>query len=412
MTDPIRPPPLRDPLAVRPMGHVPPAKRSRAAMAMASRAAHGLFVLQACTSCEAVSYPPRDRCPACWGALEWRNLPIGGEVLAETTIRTSTDKYFRDHLPWRTGTVRLDAGPVVTAHLHGAVAVGARVRMALKLDRGGAPALFALPDKETPNMQDDPQLRQFIASPKHRRVLVSDGRTALGQAVASALVKCGAQTVFLGNSTPLLRYDGQDETEAIAGVEPVALDLADTRSVQRLAAQLGGRVDILINTAGYARPGTASGDGALFDFQTVLDVEAAGLMRLAQTFGPAMSARSGDGDRSATAIVDIVSVYGLTGNPAYAGMSAASAARMTLLNCLRGEMHKSGIRVMSVLTGPVEDDWHQQVPPPKVTPARIATAVVDALEAGREVTTVGDVASDLMARWQDDPMLAVREENQ
>ena len=38
---------------------------------------------------------------------------------AETTIRTSTDVYFRERMPWRIGTVQLDAGPSIVAHLHG-----------------------------------------------------------------------------------------------------------------------------------------------------------------------------------------------------------------------------------------------------------------------------------------------------
>ena len=53
-------------------------------------------------------------------------------------MRTSTDPYFRERTPWRVGTVKLDAGPIVVAHLHGDAVEGGRVRLELKLDKSGA----------------------------------------------------------------------------------------------------------------------------------------------------------------------------------------------------------------------------------------------------------------------------------
>ncbi|OKH86317.1 SDR family NAD(P)-dependent oxidoreductase [Thalassospira sp. TSL5-1] len=412
MTAPLTPPKRKDPLVRTRAGHVPPGLRSRAARAMAVRAGQGSFVLQVCDRCAVVTYPPRDRCPRCWGELNWKDQPRGAVVEAETTVRATIDLFFREHLPWRIGSVRLDAGPMAIVHLHGDVKQGDRVRMELRLDRGGAPALFALPEKETPNMADDPQLREFSADPKFRRVLVTDGRSPIGQIVAKALLKSGAQTVFLGNAEPLMRYPGQDDIEAIDGIEPVALNLAHTRSCQELAAQMGGRIDIIVNTAAFARPGGVGFDSKLTDLQTGLDIEVMGLMRLAQAFTPAMSGRSDDGVNSAVAFVDIVSVHGLTGKTGFAGSAASAAARLSLISGLRGEIAKAGIRVMTVLTGPVDDDWHQNVPPPKTAPEQIAKAVIETLVKGQETICAGDVARDVLSRWQADPLLTIREENQ
>ena len=412
MTDPLTPPRRKDPLKMTQAGHVPPTLRSRAAKAMAVRAGQGRFVLQACDSCVAAVYPPRDRCPTCWGPLSWRDQPQGAEIEAETTIRATTDLFFRKHLPWRIGAARLDAGPMAIVHLHGDVRQGDRVCMELKLDRGGNPALFAMPEVETPNMQDDPQLRVFTADPKYRRILVTDGRGPVGQAVAQALIKAGAQTVFLGNADPLMRFPGQEQVAALENAELVPLNLTDTRSTRELAAQLGGRVDIVVNTVGLTRVGDVVFGSKLTDLQAGIDTEVTGLMRLAQAFGPAMSGRSDDGVNAASAIVDVTSVYGLTGKAGFAGAAASAAARLSLIAGLRGEMQRSGIRVMSVLTGPVDDDRHQHVPPPKTPPVQIAKAVVEALTKGQETTCAGDMAKDVMDRWQSDPLLAIREENQ
>ena len=39
---------------------------------------------------------------------------------------------------------------------------------------------FARPEEETPNMDDDRQWREMTADPKFRRVLVTNGRSAIG----------------------------------------------------------------------------------------------------------------------------------------------------------------------------------------------------------------------------------------
>ena len=409
MTEPLTPPKRKDPLKRTRMGHVPQGLRSRAAKALAARAGLGVFALHTCPDCACVHYPPRDRCPGCWAELTIAPAPSGAVIEAETTLRNSTDLFFRNHLPWRIGTARLDAGPVAVVHLHGDVANGDRVRLQLMLDRGGNPALFALPETETPYMADDPQLRVFTADPRLRRILVTDGRSPVGQAVARALKNAGARTVFLGNADPLMRYP--TESHAPDGIDEVRLDLTDTRSVAELARQLGGRVDIVVNTASLVREGGAAFGGRLTDLQTAMDVNVSGLMRLIQAFGPAMAGRSDDGVNAAAAFVDIVPVHGLTGKAGYATLTATAAARLSLMASLRGEMAGAGIRVCSILTGPMDDEWHQGLHPPKLSPDQVARAVTGALTRGLEMVPVGDVAKELLARWQKDPLLTIREEN-
>lgn len=411
MVEPLKPPGRKDPLKRTPVGHVPPVPRSRATLALSARAAEGRFALQICTECSHVTYPPRDRCPKCWGELEWRDQTTGAAVLAETTIRVTTDLYFRDHLPWRIGTVALDAGPVALAHLNGDVKVADRVTMRLMLDRAGNAALLAMPEKGCENMTDDGQFREFTTFPKFRRILVTDGRGKIGQAVARALVKSGAETVYLGDAEPLLRFDGEEEMQGLSKVQMVPLDVTDSRSVAELAAQLGGRTDILVNTASFVRSGGVAFGSNLRDQRKAIEVNVLGLSRLAQAFGPAMSARSADGLNSAGAFVDILSIHALAGWAQFAGLAASAAARLSLQQSLRAEMRTSGIRVMSVFIGPVDDEWHQTVPLPKLAPAQIAEAVVAALENGREEICVGDVATDIMRKWLRDPKLLAREIN-
>lgn len=395
---------MRDPLARRKARHLSPAARSRAMHAMSARAAQGRFVLQVCASCSTATYPPRDACPVCWGELAWRDCPNGGRVLCETAIHASTDLYFRDHLPWRMGKVALDAGPVALVHLHRDLSPEDRVEVRLMMDRGGNAALFALPPDRGIDMTD-PQLREFVVPVTGKTVLVSDARSAIGLAVVKALHDAGAGLIVAGLTPPARQADAGNAVLALPGVQTVLLDITDQVSLSEALSRIPGPLDIVINTARHLRGGGLSQGGNIVEQRRALEVAAIGLMRLAQGATLMLAGRPHG------AFVDVVSSDALAGSAGQAGFAAAEAARLSLLQVLRHEMRSSGVRVLSVFTGPVEDEHHQTMPPPRVAPERLAAGIVDALLNGREQTCVGEVASDAMARWLADPALYVREKN-
>ncbi|WCT79767.1 SDR family NAD(P)-dependent oxidoreductase [Novosphingobium humi] len=388
--------------------HASPGARSRAMHALSARAAQGRFMLQACTACAAVAWPPRDACPQCWGELAWTDQPAGVCVVTQTAIHASTDPYFRAHLPWRMGTVQLDAGPVAMAHFHGALKPGMRAVMRLMLDRGGNAALFALPAEGTPEMNDpqsDRQWREFVVPVAGRTVLVSDAGHAVGRAMVRALTQAGAGLVVAGMTRPVCVSDGEDAVLGHEAVQVVPLDLTDPASVAAALGMIERPLDIVVNTARHVRGGGVSRDAALAEQQFALEVSAMGLSRLAGAVVPLLAGRPQG------AFVDLLSVQALAGDAGFAGFAAAEAARLSLVQSLRHEMRAIGVRVLTVFTGPTDDADHQSLPPPKVAPARLAAAVVDALAQGREQTCVGDVAQDAMARWLVDPALFIREIN-
>ncbi len=277
------------------------------------------------------------------------------------------------------------------------------------LDRSGNAVAFATPATPTPHMMDDPQMREMTCDPKHRRALVTDGRTALGRAAAKALSEAGASLIFVGVANPWKPFPGADALKAIRGVEIVPLDVTDGDSVTELADAIGARVDIVVNTTEHVRP------GGLLDRQGVAvareEIEAGylGLMRLAQAFGPVMRFRGADGANSACAWVNVFSVYAQMAWPAYGAWSASQAAMLAASLSLRAELRPGGVRMMHVFTGPTEDEWFQTLPPPKVTADQIARAVVDALRRGLEDVYVGDIAQDVRARLDLNPKALERE---
>ena len=134
-----------------------------------------------------------------------------------------------------------------------------------------------------------------------------------------------------------------------------------------------------------------------------------GLMRLIQAFGPGMRSRGVDGDNSACAWVNLLSVYALSNWPDYGTASASQAAAYSLSQCLRGEFAGSGVKVIIVLFGPLEGSWRQPLPTLKVTPQRLADTVIQSLQQGIESASLGPVAEDLLRRWKEDPFVLERE---
>jgi len=410
MSRELAPPPRRNPL-IRTLRPQPmPAIRARATHALTAAAAEGRFALQRCSRCRRTVYPAHDICPNCLSPeLVVTDVPTGGRIVAETTVRVALHPHFRERAPWRIGIVGLDCGPSMVAHLHGDCRDGARVRMTMKLDKAGTPAAFALPETETPHMQDDAQLSQFTASPKHRRVLVTDGRTAIGQAIARAMVGAGAAKVFVGLGEPWKPFAEGAKLSALKGVEIVPLDLGDDASVRDLAADIGGKVDILVNTTEHIRPGglveAHNGHALRNGFETAV----MGLARLARSFGPAMRARGADGTGNAVAWVNLLSVYALTSWPAFGAYSASQAAALSIAQSLRAELRPGGIRVVNVFSGPIDTEWFQDVPPPKVAPAALARETVVALQQGLEDVYVGEIARDIRGRLAENPKAVERE---
>ncbi len=64
---------------------------------------------------------------------------------------------------------------------------------------------------------------------------------------------------------------------------------------------------------------------------------------------------------------------------------------------------------MSVFSGPLETERFHHIPPPKVAPAALARATVEALRRGLEDVFVGDVAEDIRARLAVNPKAVERE---
>ena len=187
-------------------------------------------------------------------------------------------------------------------------------------------------------MADDKMLREMTSDPKFRKVLVTDGKTEVGQALVKALVKAGAEIVWVGHAEPWKKLPGLDDITALPQVTLVPLDLTNGRSVSELAGEIGGKVDIVINNAEVHRAFGIAARRGTDVAKAEMDINYFGLLRLAQEFGPALKGRSADGETHAAAWVNLLSIYALSNFPPHGTFSASKAAAHSLAQCLRAEM--------------------------------------------------------------------------
>lgn len=410
MTTPLSPPKKKDPVARTRQPTQPPGNRSREAQGLTAIAAVGRFALQTCADCGRVQYPPRQICGQCLGDdLPWKDVNPLGTLLAETKLHHANDLFFRDRIPWRLGMVHMDAGPSVVAHLAEDCGQGDRVKLSLNLDRSGHAAMNARPENSTPQQEDDLQLRELSMDPKDRRILIVNGKTPLGLALARSFQAAGAREIFIGYCEPWKASAPLEKIKTMDDTTLFPLDVTDTDSVEELAAVLGGKVEILVNNSYHLRPGGVVDRMDLNISRDEMEIHYFGLQRLAGTFGPAMRARGADGNHGACAWVNVLSAYAQVNNPHFGTYSASQAAARSLTQCLRAELRSGGIRVVNAYVGPLDDEWHQMVPPPKLGARTVAERIVKALQRGQEDLPIGAVAEEIAQRLAENPKEIERE---
>jgi NAD(P)-dependent dehydrogenase (short-subunit alcohol dehydrogenase family)/uncharacterized OB-fold protein len=416
VTSPIK---RKNPVLRTRQATLPPGRRGRTALGLTAAAARGEFALQVCEDCHKVQYPPREACHHCLSLdLRWRAQSGEALLLSDTVLHHSNDLFYRERLPWRLGMVQLlldgAIGPALICHVHSAVPSPkgpepVAVKVIARLDKSGQAVLIATPQVGSVAMAEDTQLREMTCDPRNRKILVTDAKSALGQAMVKACIAAGAEIVWAGQAEPWKRFPGMEEIESLSQVTWVPLDVTDERSVNELAGEIGGKVDIVINTAELHRSFGISGRRGTDVARAEMDINYFGLLRLAQAFGPALKGRAADGKNNACAWVNVLSIYALSNFPSHGTYSASKAAALSLSQCLRAEMASAGIRVINIFPGPIDDEWNQQMPPPKLAPSALASTVVKALKDGVEDVYPGDVAQEWFARWQESPKVLEKE---
>ena len=217
--------------------------------------------------------------------------------------------------------------------------------------------------------------------------LVTGANRGLGRALADHLLERGAARVYATARRP-----GEID---LPGVEPLELDIADPGQVPR-AAELAGDVTLVINNAGTNTFQNLI-DGDLDAIRRELDTHLFGTLDVVRAFAPVLG-RNGGG--AVLNVLSAMSWFAYDGANAY---HVAKAAEWALTNAVRLELAAQGTLVTGVHLGVADTDMSAWFDGPKLDPAEVARAALDAVEKDEWEVLLDDWSRQVKASVADDP---------
>lgn len=171
-------------------------------------------------------------------------------------------------------------------------------------------------------------------------ILITGASTGIGRAAAAWLAGRG-HTVFGTSRTPD-RYE-------IPAFPLLPLDVCDDDSVQACVQdvmQRAGRIDVLVNNAGYALSGAIE-EATLAEVKALFETQFFGVVRMTNAVLPVMRAQR------AGHILNMSSLAGILGVPYLGLYSAAKHALEGYSESLRYEVRQFGIHITLVEPGDI-----------------------------------------------------------
>jgi NAD(P)-dependent dehydrogenase (short-subunit alcohol dehydrogenase family) len=177
--------------------------------------------------------------------------------------------------------------------------------------------------------------------------LVTGASTGIGRAIATRLADDGFEVY--GTSRKVTTA-----SNAAQKFRQVELDVTSDASVRACVEQVlaeAGRVDVLVNNAGYLVSGAVE-EVTLAEARAQLETNFFGSVRMIQALVPALRAQ-GSGT-----IVNITSLAGLVPLPFWGFYNASKAALESLTETLREELRPFGIRVAAIEPGSIKTPFY------------------------------------------------------
>jgi NAD(P)-dependent dehydrogenase (short-subunit alcohol dehydrogenase family) len=180
-----------------------------------------------------------------------------------------------------------------------------------------------------------------------RVALVTGGSSGIGEQTAVRLQEAGFTTYAVA------RRVGRMVALADSGVTTFAMDVTDdasmTAGIERITGE-HGRVDVLVNNAGYGSYGAVE-HVSLDEARRQFEVNVFGLARLTQLVTPPMR------ERRSGRIINISSVGGKFYEPLGAWYHATKFAVEGFSDSLRLELAPHGIQVVIIEPGAILTEW-------------------------------------------------------
>jgi len=188
-----------------------------------------------------------------------------------------------------------------------------------------------------------------------RRVAVVTGASSgISEAIAGRLTEAG------------YRVFGASRRQPGGGVEHIAMDVNDDESVRAGVASVlatAGRIDVLVNNAGYLCAGAVE-EIPLADAKAQFETNYFGVLRATLAVLPAMR------ERGTGHVITVSSLAGLVPVPFWDHYNASKFAVEGLMETLRHEVRPFGIQVALVEPGSIKTPFYAKPQVPAMDPAR------------------------------------------
>jgi NAD(P)-dependent dehydrogenase (short-subunit alcohol dehydrogenase family) len=180
--------------------------------------------------------------------------------------------------------------------------------------------------------------------------LITGCSTGLGRALAELVIARGWCAVMTARETADIAAMAERLPDRVLAL---SLDVRNSAQIEAVVAATiakFGRIDVLVNNAGYGYQSTVE-EGEEAEIRAQFDTNVFGLFAVTRAVLPAMrSQRCGN-------IINITSVAGLIGFPGSGYYAASKHAVEGWSDALRAEVQPLGIGVTCVEPGPFRTDW-------------------------------------------------------
>ncbi len=183
--------------------------------------------------------------------------------------------------------------------------------------------------------------------------LVTGASSGIGHSTTLLLARSGYR-VFATVRSEAKEASLRQEAAGLP-LEILHLDLADEAGASRVVQEVlrrAGRIDVLVNNAGYAKLGAVE-DIPREDLRHQFEVNVFGAMQLCREVIPSMRAQHSG------RIVNVSSLAGRVSVPLMGAYCASKFALEAFSDALRAEVKPAGIRVALVEPGPVATNFNR-----------------------------------------------------
>ena len=197
-----------------------------------------------------------------------------------------------------------------------------------------------------------------------KTALITGGSSGIGLAMARRLLEYGASVTLLARDQQKLDDAKASLLSINSGyiVNTISADVTEVESLRAILADFQeqhGTPDILINSAGVARPGYVE-ELPLEVYRWTMDIDYHGTVNMVKLLLPGML------ERGSGHIINLSSMAGVVGIFGYTAYSGAKFAVKGFSDVLRSELKPRGIKVSVVFppdTKTPQLDWEDQFKP-------------------------------------------------